>query len=114
MEVLNITFVKNDNNQEILDVICVNGIANGLLSPYTGNTMSLQFTHGNTYVSTFDGGSKGFSILQEHIGKITGNLISQTISKNLTYSLYQTKGSSQSVSTLSSGGAGKRTRKKYI
>lgn len=111
MEVLNITFVKNHNNQEILDVICVNGIANGLLSPYTGNTMSIQFTHGNTYVSTFDGGSQGFSILQENIGKITGNLISQTITKNLSYSFYQRKGSSESVS---SGGAGKRTRKKYI
>jgi hypothetical protein len=93
-EVLNITFIKRQSTDETLDVICVNGMANGLVYPYTGNTLSLMFPTGNTYVSTFDGGSQGFKILSDHISRVTGNLISQTIINNLQrYYLYQEKGS---------------------
>jgi hypothetical protein len=90
-EVLNITFIKRQSTDETLDVICVNGRANGLVYPYTGNTLSLMFPTGNTYVSTFDGGSQGFKILSDHISRVTGDLISQTISNNLSYTFYQEK-----------------------
>ena len=119
MEALNITFVKGHNDSNTLDVICVNGFANGLSYPYTGNTMVLDFTSGNTYViQNFDGGKAGFQLLENNIKTLTGNLITPLITTNLTYSLYQTKGSSElipeSVPIPSSGGAGKRTRKKHI
>jgi hypothetical protein len=92
-EVLNITFIKRQSTDETLDVICVNGMANGLVYPYTGNTLSLTFPTGNTYVSTFDGGSQGDDLLSDHISRVTGNLISQTIINNLSYSFYKTEGS---------------------
>ena len=83
MEALNITFIKRNQEDETLDVICVNGNASELAYPYTGNILSLKFTPGNTFVSTFDGGSDGFTILTENIKRVTGNLLTMTIYQNL-------------------------------
>jgi hypothetical protein len=81
---VNVTFIKRNPDDEILDVICVNGFVDGLSYPYIGNTLSLEFQNDNTHTSTFDGGSGSFDILTEHIKRVTGNLISETINTNLT------------------------------
>ena len=84
MEALNITFIKKVGDDTNLDVICSNSMASGEGGySYIGNTLSFKFTSVNTFVSTFDGGNRGFEILKENIQKLTGNLITHAINENL-------------------------------
>jgi hypothetical protein len=64
-----------------------------LTYPYIGNTLSFTITNGNAFVSTFDGGKTGFDILSQNISKLSGNLISSSINQNLSYGVYQSRGS---------------------
>ena len=92
MEALNITFIKKVGTDN-LDVICANCILSNLTYPYIGNTLSFTITTGNAFVSTFDGGKTGFDILSQNISKLSGNLISSSINQNLSYGVYQSRGS---------------------